>query len=116
MPTRNARNGWLFTRFGDLKLRNASYKNDERPLDPSCSCYCCKNFSRAYLHHLQKVNEILGAQLNTIHNIHYYLNLMAEIRLSLEHNRFSEFIQQFEKDREIGTLEYVLGHSSGSTS
>ena len=116
MPTRNARNGWLFTRFGDLKLRNASYKNDERPLDPSCSCYCCKNFSRAYLHHLQKVNEILGAQLNTIHNIHYYLNLMAEIRLSLEHNRFSEFVQQFEKDRKIGTLEHVLGHSSGSTS
>jgi queuine tRNA-ribosyltransferase len=105
MPTRNARNGWLFTRFGDLKLRNAGYKNDERPLDPSCSCYCCKNFSRAYLHHLQKVNEILGAQLNTIHNIHYYLNLMAEIRLSLEHHRFSEFIQQFEKDRKIGTLE-----------
>ena len=116
MPTRNARNGWLFTRFGDLKLRNAGYKNDERPLDPSCSCYCCKNFSRAYLHHLQKVNEILGAQLNTIHNIHYYLNLMAEIRLSLEHNRFSEFVQQFEKDRKIGTLEHVLGHSSGSTS
>ncbi len=116
MPTRNARNGWLFTRFGDLKLRNASYKNDERPLDPSCSCYCCKNFSRAYLHHLQKVNEILGAQLNTIHNIHYYLNLMAEIRLSLEHNRFFEFVQQFEKDRKIGTLEHVLGHSSGSTS
>lgn len=116
MPTRNARNGWLFTRFGDLKLRNAGYKNDERPLDPSCSCYCCKNFSRAYLHHLQKVNEILGAQLNTIHNIHYYLNLMAEIRLSLEHNRFSEFVQQFEKDRQIGTVSDVLGHSSGSTS
>jgi len=113
MPTRNARNGWLFTRFGDLKLRNAGYKNDERPLDPSCSCYCCKHFSRAYLHHLQKVNEILGAQLNTIHNIHYYLNLMAEIRLSLEHNRFSEFIQQFEKDRKIGTIEDFLSHSSG---
>ena len=113
MPTRNARNGWLFTRFGDLKLRNAGYKNDERPLDPSCSCYCCKHFSRAYLHHLQKVNEILGAQLNTIHNIHYYLNLMAEIRLSLEHNRFSEFIQQFEKYRKIGTIEDFLSHSSG---
>jgi queuine tRNA-ribosyltransferase len=65
---------------------------------------------------LQKVNEILGAQLNTIHNIHYYLNLMTEIRLSLEHHRFSEFVQQFEKDRKIGTLEHVLGHSSGSTS
>jgi len=80
MPTRNARNGWLFTRFGDLKIRNATYKTDNRPLDPTCSCYACKNFSRAYLHHLQKVGEILGAQLNSIHNIHYYLNLMSEIR------------------------------------
>lgn len=105
MPTRNARNGWLFTRFGDLKLRNASYKNDERPLDPTCTCYACKNFSRAYLHHLQKVNEILGAQLNTIHNIHYYLNLMSEIRISLENHQFREFTQQFQNDRQIGTLE-----------
>lgn len=105
MPTRNARNGWLFTRFGDLKLRNASYKNDERPLDPTCACYSCKNFSRAYLHHLQKVNEILGAQLNTIHNIHYYLNLMSEIRVSLENHQFREFTQQFQNDRQIGTLE-----------
>jgi queuine tRNA-ribosyltransferase len=105
MPTRNARNGWLFTRFGDLKLRNASYKNDERPLDPTCTCYACKNFSRAYLHHLQKVNEILGAQLNTIHNIHYYLNLMSEIRSSLENHQFREFTQQFQNDRQIGILE-----------
>ncbi len=107
MPTRNARNGWLFTRFGDLKLRNASYKNDERPLDPSCSCYCCKNFSRAYLHHLQKVNEILGAQLNSIHNIHYYLNLMSEIRVALENNSFQEFIKDFEKNRQMGPQEDV---------
>jgi queuine tRNA-ribosyltransferase len=107
MPTRNARNGWLFTRFGDLKLRNAVYKNDERPLDPSCSCYCCKNFSRAYLHHLQKVNEILGAQLNTIHNIHYYLNLMSEVRSSLENNLFQVFCEQFAKDRQIGTHESI---------
>ena len=105
MPTRNARNGWLFTRFGDLKLRNASYKNDERPLDSTCACYSCKNFSRAYLHHLQKVNEILGAQLNTLHNIHYYLNLMSEIRVSLENHQFREFTQQFQNDRQIGTLE-----------
>ena len=105
MPTRNARNGWLFTRFGDLKLRNASYKNDERPIDPTCSCYSCKNFSRAYLHHLQKVNEILGAQLNTIHNIHYYLNLMSEIRVSIENGQFLEFTQQFHNDRQIGALE-----------
>jgi queuine tRNA-ribosyltransferase len=105
MPTRNARNGWLFTRFGDLKIRNATYKTDNRPLDPTCSCYACKNFSRAYLHHLQKVGEILGAQLNSIHNIHYYLNLMSEIRESLEKNSFSEFIKEFHHNRSIGTME-----------
>jgi len=105
MPTRNARNGWLFTRFGDLKIRNATYKTDNRPLDPTCSCYACKNFSRAYLHHLQKVGEILGAQLNSIHNIHYYLNLMAEIRESLEKNSFSEFVKEFHHNRSIGTME-----------
>jgi queuine tRNA-ribosyltransferase len=105
MPTRNARNGWLFTRFGDLKIRNASYKTDNRPLDPSCGCYACKNFSRAYLHHLQKVGEILGAQLNSIHNIHYYLNLMAEIRESLEKNNFSDFVKQFHNNRAVGTME-----------
>ena len=112
MPTRNARNGCLFTRFGDLKLRNAQYKNDERPLDPTCSCYCCKNFSRAYLHHLQKVNEILGAQLNSIHNIHYYLNLMSEIRHSLENDAFLEFTLEFEKNRQMGTSDEVSAQSS----
>ena len=105
MPTRNARNGWLFTRFGDLKLRNAAYKNDSRPLDPSCKCYTCLNFSRSYLHHLQKVNEILGSQLNTIHNIHYYLNLMAEMRNALELQGFSSFVTQFHLDRSKGVLE-----------
>ncbi len=114
MPTRNARNGWLFTRYGDLKLRNASYKNDERPLDPSCHCYCCKNFSRAYLHHLQKVNEILGAQLNTIHNIHYYLNLMSEIRIFLENDNFQGFVKEFEKNRQIGPQEEVSLNSSST--
>ncbi|MFL6670537.1 MAG: tRNA guanosine(34) transglycosylase Tgt, partial [Burkholderia ambifaria] len=74
MPTRNARNGWLFTRFGDVKIRNATHKNSLKPLDPSCGCYTCQNFSRGYLHHLHRVGEILGAQLNTIHNLHYYLN------------------------------------------
>ena len=88
MPTRNARNGWLFTRYGDIKLRNAKHKHDLRPLDESCDCYCCRNFSRAYLHHLQKVNEILGARLNTIHNLHYYLNLMKEIREALDQGNF----------------------------
>lgn len=105
MPTRNARNGWLFTRFGDLKLRNASYKKDPRPLDRSCDCYACRNFSRAYLHHLQRANEILGAQLNTIHNIHYYLNLMKEIRTALESGTFSNFVLKFQEDRARGVHE-----------
>jgi len=105
MPTRNARNGWLFTRFGDLKLRNAAFKEDTRPLDPSCTCYTCRNFSRSYLHHLQKANEILGSQLNTIHNIHYYLNLMSEIRAALDQDQFPEFIKEFHQNRQIGVIE-----------
>jgi queuine tRNA-ribosyltransferase len=80
MPTRNARNGHLFTRFGDIKIRNARYKNDTQPLDESCDCYTCRHFSRAYLHHLFRVGEILGAQLNTIHNLRYYQTLMRELR------------------------------------
>ena len=102
MPTRNARNGWLFTRFGDLKMKNARYKNDARPIDESCSCYCCQNFSRAYVHHLQKVNEILGARLATIHNLHYYQTLMREIRQALEENNFDVFKQRFAQDRARG--------------
>jgi queuine tRNA-ribosyltransferase len=105
MPTRNARNGWLFTRFGDLKLRNAAFKEDTRPLDPSCSCYTCRNFSRSYLHHLQKANEILGSQLNTIHNIHYYLNLMSEVRAALDQDQFPEFVKEFHENRQIGVIE-----------
>ena len=73
LPTRNARNGHLFTRFGDVRIRNAKHRSDTRPLDATCDCYTCGHFSRAYLHHLQRVNEILGARLNTIHNLHYYL-------------------------------------------
>ncbi len=102
MPTRNARNGWLFTRYGDIKLRNARYKNDLRPLDETCDCYCCRNFSRAYLHHLQKVNEILGARLNTIHNLHFYLNLMQEIRDALDNDTFDEWCEKFAEDRKRG--------------
>jgi len=102
MPTRNARNGWLFTRFGDLKIKNARYKDDTGPLDPSCSCYCCKNFSRAYLHHLHRAKEILGARLNTIHNLHYYLNLMQEMRDAIDADRFDAFRQQFHADRAVG--------------
>ena len=102
MPTRNARNGWLFTRYGDVKIRNSKYKDDLRPLDPTCDCYACKHFTRAYLHHLQKVNEILGARLNSIHNLHYYLNLMKEIREALDNDRFEEWREQFHRDRARG--------------
>lgn len=100
MPTRNARNGWLFTRFGDVKIKNAKYKDDTRPLDESCRCYTCQNFSRAYLHHLFKIGEILGSHLNTVHNIHYYLELMQEIRQAIAEGKFSEFQIQFAENRQ----------------
>jgi queuine tRNA-ribosyltransferase len=102
MPTRNARNGWLFTRFGDVKLRNSRYRDDTRPLDESCSCYTCRHFSRAYLHHLQRVNEILGARLNTIHNLHFYLDLMRQAREALDAGRFAAFRAEFAADRARG--------------
>lgn len=95
MPTRNARNGWLFTRTGDIRIRNAKFRNDENPLDATCTCYTCKNFSRAYLHHLDRSKEILGAQLNTMHNLHYYLDLMREMREAIEQDRFDEFVKEF---------------------
>ena len=84
LPTRNARNGWLFTRHGDLKIRNARHRDDTAPLDADCACYACRNFSRAYLYHLQKANEILGARLNTLHNLHYYQELMQTLRAAIE--------------------------------
>ncbi|GGE62727.1 tRNA guanosine(34) transglycosylase Tgt [Massilia psychrophila] len=102
MPTRNARNGWLFTRFGDVKIKNARYKDESGPLDESCDCYCCKNFSRAYLHHLHRSKEILGARLNTIHNLHYYLKLMQEMRDAIDADRFHAFRLQFNADRARG--------------
>lgn len=102
MPTRNARNGWLFTRYGDVKIRNAKYKNDLRPVDQSCTCMACAGFTRAYLHHLQKVNEILGARLNSIHNLHYYLNLMKEIRAALDQGNFEAWKKKFYEDRARG--------------
>jgi queuine tRNA-ribosyltransferase len=102
MPTRNARNGWLFTRFGDLKLRNAKHKADLRPIDASCSCYCCANFSRAYLHHLNRCDEILGAHLATVHNLHYYLQLMEEMRLAIEQGQLQAYATQFATDRARG--------------
>ncbi|MEJ0003301.1 MAG: tRNA guanosine(34) transglycosylase Tgt [Pararobbsia sp.] len=102
MPTRNARNGWLFTRFGDVKIKNASHKASLRPLDESCMCYTCRNFTRGYLHHLHRVGEILGAQLNTIHNLHYYLELMAEVRTAIETRTFDAFRARFHADRQRG--------------
>lgn len=113
MPTRNARNGHLFTRYGDLKIRNAKHRSDERPLDETCTCYTCRGttnpdgtvtggFSRAYLHHLDRCGEMLGPMLNTIHNLHYYLNLMREVRESLDAGTFGAFALAFRKDRARG--------------
>ena len=113
MPTRNARNGHLFTRFGDLKIRNARHRTDERPLDETCGCYACKGgtapdgatsggFSRAYLHHLERCGEMLAPMLATIHNLHYYLNLMREIREALDAGRFAAVARQFKQDRARG--------------
>jgi queuine tRNA-ribosyltransferase len=102
MPTRNARNGWLFTRFGDTKIKNARYKDEDRPLDESCDCYTCRNFSRAYLFHLHRAGEILGARLNTIHNLHYYLQLMREMRAAIDDGRFADFVTRFRADRARG--------------
>jgi queuine tRNA-ribosyltransferase len=113
MPTRNARNGHLFTRFGDLKIRNARHKDSELPIDPSCRCYACGGhtqadgtvtggFSRAYLHHLDRCGEMLGAMLASIHNLHYYLNLMHEVREAIEAGCFEAFRRQFASDRARG--------------
>ena len=91
LPTRNARNGWLFTSEGIVKLRNSRYRTDLRPADPACPCYTCAHFTRAYLHHLQRVNEILGARLNTIHNLHYYQGLMSGLRAAIRDGRLEQF-------------------------
>ncbi|MEP6825244.1 MAG: tRNA guanosine(34) transglycosylase Tgt [Ramlibacter sp.] len=113
MPTRNARNGHLFTRYGDLKLRNARHRTDERPLDETCTCYACRGttaadgtvsggFSRAYLHHLERCGEMLAPMLASIHNLHYYLNLMREVREALDRGSFTGFMRQFRADRARG--------------
>ena len=93
LPTRNARNGWLYTSAGVVKLRNARYRDDLGPLDPECACYTCRNFTRAYLHHLQRVNEILGARLNTLHNLHYYQQLMRGLRAAIAQGRLQAFAE-----------------------
>ncbi len=113
MPTRNARNGHLFTRFGDVKVRNARHKNDPGPIDATCTCYTCQGqthangsvsggFSRAYMHHLDRCNEMLGPMLASIHNLHYFLNLMQEVRVALENGWFGDYVTQFHTDRARG--------------
>jgi queuine tRNA-ribosyltransferase len=115
MPTRNARNGTLFTRFGDLKIRNARHKMNEHPLDDTCTCYACAGsaglsyadggrtgFSRAYLHHLDRCGEMLSPMLASIHNLHYYLSLLSEVRAALDAGRFGAFVAQFKLDRARG--------------
>jgi queuine tRNA-ribosyltransferase len=104
LPTRNARNGFLFTRYGDIRIKNACYRNDTRPLDETCGCYCCRNFSRAYLHHLHRVGEILGARLNTIHNLFYYQALMTELRAAIEQDRLADHAAEFHQNRARGPV------------
>jgi queuine tRNA-ribosyltransferase len=95
MPTRNARNGHLFVNTGVIKIRNAAHKTDTGPLDPDCDCYTCKNYSRAYLHHLDKCKEILGSQLNTLHNLHFYQVLMRGLRDAIEQGKLDAFVDNF---------------------
>ncbi len=99
MPTRNARNGHLFTTSGILRIRNSRYRDDTSPVDERCDCYTCRNFSRAYLHHLDKCGEILGSQLNTIHNLHHYQQLMSQLRAAIEQNQLESFVQNFRHSR-----------------
>jgi queuine tRNA-ribosyltransferase len=99
MPTRNARNGYLFTSKGLLKLRNSRYREDLRPADENCDCYTCKNFSRSYLQHLDRCREMLGAQLNTLHNLHYYQSLMAQLRHAIEEGKLADFVSAFRQQQ-----------------
>lgn len=100
MPTRNARNGHLFTHTGVVRIRNAKHQYDTGPVDSMCDCYTCRNYSRAYLRHLSRCNEILGARLNTIHNLYYYQTLMRNIRAAIQEQRFDEFVREFYALRE----------------
>lgn len=99
MPTRNARNGHLFTEVGDIRIRNATHRHDQSPVDENCACYTCENYSRAYLHHLDKTNEILGSRLNTIHNLFYYQYLMKGLRNAIQENELDEFTASFYNKR-----------------
>ena len=100
MPTRNARNGHLFTRFGQVRIRNAQYELDTGPIDPQCTCYTCRTFSRSYLRHLDKCNEILGSRLATLHNLHYYQELMSGLRAAISEQRLRVFVADFYRQRQ----------------
>lgn len=102
LPTRNARHGIIFTRFGDVRIKNARFKDDTRPLDESCSCYACRGFSRAYVHHLIRCGEILGARLATWHNLHYYQNLMSELRVAIDSRQAAAYVGRFKEERARG--------------
>ena len=102
IPTRNARTGFLYTRFGLLRIRNSRFTDDTRPVDETCDCYTCRNYSRSYLRHLDKCGEILGARLNTIHNLYYYQRLMREIREAIEAGCFEEYASTFFVDQARG--------------
>jgi queuine tRNA-ribosyltransferase len=105
MPTRNARNGWLFTQDGAVKIKNARYAKDTGPIDRSCDCYTCRHYSRAYIRHLQQANEILGAKLATIHNLRYYQTLMQGLRTAIAEKTLDEFVEKFYRMRPRGTPE-----------
>ena len=102
LPTRNARHGILYTRRGDIRIRNARWKTDTAPIDEECTCHTCTHFSRAYVHHLIRANEILGARLATIHNLHYYHRLMADMRAAIEAKRFNDFTAEFHATQALG--------------
>ena len=108
LPTRNARNGQLITSYGVLNIRNAPSKNSDGPIDPSCGCKVCKNYSQAYLNHLDKTNEMLGSILNSFHNIYYYQSLMNEIRLSIESDSFAKFIKDFYNKRHLDVPKHLI--------
>ncbi|MXW68860.1 MAG: tRNA guanosine(34) transglycosylase Tgt [Acidimicrobiia bacterium] len=99
MPTRNARNGHLFTSSGTLRIRNSRYRTDTAPIEENCNCHTCRNFTRAYLHHLDKCGEILGSQLNTIHNLHYYQQLMSQLRKAIEQGQLESFVHDFRQNQ-----------------
>ena len=108
LPTRNARNGQLITSYGVLNIRNAPSKNSDDPIDPNCGCKVCKNYSQAYLNHLDKTNEMLGSILNSFHNIYYYQSLMNEIRLSIESDSFAKFIKDFYNKRHLDVPKHLI--------